>query len=46
MERRKTKAEKGRQKKEDETWRHENSHFFGGVSLAYFNYKIVENLDF
>ena len=29
-ERRKTKAEKGKQKKEEETWRHENPHLFGG----------------
>ena len=31
-----TKAEEGRQKKEDETWRHENSHLFGGGFLGLF----------
>ena len=32
----------GRQKKEEETWRHENSHLFGGFFLANFNYKTGE----
>ena len=29
-ERRKIEAEKGRQEKEEETWKHENPHLFGG----------------
>ena len=34
--RRKTKAKEGRKKEEEETWRHENPHLFGGVFLGQF----------
>ena len=35
-ERRKTEAKKGRKKKEEKTWKHENPHVFVGVFLGRF----------
>ena len=47
-ERRKTKGEKGKQKKEEKTWRHEKKHppFRWGFFLAKFNYKTGGKWDF
>ena len=42
----KLRQKKGRKKKEEKTWKHENPHVFVGVFLADFNYKTGEKLRF